>query len=114
MNIYQEYALNKAKIKDLQDKCKAMEDTITLEVKKNGEPIEKDYGTFSLVPRDKFVFSPKVQEMEKKLEVAKEIEKLKGKAKKTTTESLRFMPSKLALPVGAYDWSAYPQKEVAS
>jgi hypothetical protein len=104
MKILEEYALTKAKIKDLQDQCKQIEPVIIEMIKKSGEAIKEDYGTFQTVIRKSFTYSEKLTEKIKKIEEDKKVEEIKGIAKSTDKEMFRFMPSKFAMPKGFYNF----------
>ena len=103
MDKYQVYALNKAKIKDLQDECKRLEEELLSEVQKAGEPIKKEYGTFAIMKRRSFVYSAKLTAKIEEVETAKKVEEIKGTATVTEKEFFKFTPSKYAMP--KYDFS---------
>lgn len=100
MDKYQTYALNKAKIKDLQDECKKIEEEILPEVKKAGEPVKRDYGVFMIVSKKSFTYSERLTSKIEEIEKLKDIEEINGKATVTEKESFRFTPSKYAMPKG--------------
>lgn len=89
MNKYQQYAELKKQIADLTDKAKALETEIFSEVTViDGNKLETDYATFSIVYRPKWKYSPELVDKEQmaklKIKQMKAEEERTGKAEKIT------------------------------
>lgn len=98
MNIYDEYAKAKLKIKLLQLKLKELEPEILEEIKDLSEPMRTNHGLFTRATREYWKYSKKLNEFEKEKKVEVEHEKEKerenGEAKKEEKTGLRFIETK--------------------
>ncbi len=95
--------MKKAKIKQLQDDCKVMEEKITKKIKKwGGDPIKVGFGTFYLTNKKKYTFTKAVFDLEERVKSQKEYEIEGGIAEVEDNEVMTFRPDKYAPPPGAY------------
>ncbi len=108
MKILETYALLKAKIKQLEDEVKLLSPEIQKEVEENGKPIKEAYGTFSMITSSikSYTYSETVKDAENTVETMKAVEVANGTAQAEVKEKtyLKFLPERIALPPGAYNW----------
>jgi len=93
--LLQQYAALKVQIKELTDRAKDMEPKVLKELQKeNIETANTDFGTFSVVKRVKWEYSPKYKETEEKygmiLDAARKTEQEDGSAKKVESTGLMY------------------------
>jgi hypothetical protein len=90
-----EYAKIQERIDALDAVKEALRDKILKEIKKTPDQKEESrWGTFLLVVRPMWTYTPAVKTLEEKVKALKEKEQKKGLATAVHAESLRFIPSK--------------------
>lgn len=89
--LFREYATIKNKIKLLTEEAKSIETEVKGEmIKEDVEQVKSDFGTFSIVSRKSWTYSPKVIELEASLKKIKEVEVEEGVATSKISTSLMF------------------------
>lgn len=96
MNLYEEYALLKSKMTELEVKEAELRTKILEEmVEKGEEKIETAMGSFKKATLKKWTYTPKVAELEEEFKAQKAKEQSTGDATFVEQPSLRFTPVKL-------------------
>lgn len=95
-NLYEEYVVNEAKLKELTEKKDEIRKKILEEMVTAGEKkITTAFGCFSQSPLKKWTYPESVQEAKEEYDAAKAEAENNGTATYTETPSLRFTPAKL-------------------
>ena len=94
-SIYEQYAQMTKQIKELQTEQKELGSQCLKEMEdNNANQMKATFGTFSLVERKKWVYTQDVKHAEEEVKVIKKTEEENGKAKFSTSKSLRFQEAK--------------------
>jgi phage shock protein A len=96
MNVYEQYALLKSKMTELENKEAELRTQILEEmVKKGEEKVETAMGSFKKATLKKWTYTDKVAELEEDFRARKALEQSTGDATFVEQPSLRFTPVKL-------------------
>ena len=96
-SLFVQYAELDSSIKALEEEKNALKPQVIEEIKKSGaEKIESDFGNFTIVSKNTYSYSSKVNEAETKLKTLKKKEEADGTAKAKVTEFLYFRSPSLA------------------
>ena len=96
MNLYEEYALVKAKMTELENQEDALRVKILEQmVEKGEEKVETAMGSFKKATLKKWTYTEKVAELEEDFKAQKALEQSTGDATFVEQPSLRFTPVKL-------------------
>jgi hypothetical protein len=96
MNLYEEYALVKAKMTELENQEDALRVKILEQmVEKGEEKVETAMGSFKKATLKKWTYTDKVAELEEDFKARKALEQSTGDATYIEQPSLRFTPIKL-------------------
>lgn len=96
MNLYESYALLKAKMTELENQEAELRTKILEQmVEKREEKVETAMGSFKKATLKKWTYSPKVAELEEEFKAQKAKEQETGDATYVEQPSLRFTPVKL-------------------
>ena len=96
MNLYEEYALVKAKMTELENKEAEIRTKILEQmVEKGEEKVETAMGSFKKATLKKWTYTDKVAELEEDFKARKALEQSTGDATFVEQPSLRFTPVKL-------------------
>ena len=96
MNLYEQYALLKSKMTELENKEAELRTQILEEMLEKGEEkIETSMGSFKKATLKKWTYTPKVAELEEDFKARKALEQSTGDATFVEQPSLRFTPIKL-------------------
>ena len=91
MNIWQRYAYNHTRIKQLEQENLSIKSRIIGYInREGGQPIKKAFGTFSLANTPTYVYSFKVSKKHEELLEMMKKERETGKATKVEKSTLRF------------------------
>jgi len=91
IQIFKDYAEVKRQISALEEQAKLLQGAVMQELEKSGKTKEEtEFGRFSIASRKNYKYSPKVEELEEKVELAKIKEREKGIAKVTETHYLMY------------------------
>lgn len=93
MNLYEEYALLKAKMTELENQEDALRVKILEQMVENGlEKMETAMGSFKKATLKKWTYTDKVAELEEDFKARKALEQSTGDATYVEQNSLRFTP----------------------
>jgi len=96
MNLYEQYALLKSKMTELENKEAELRTQILEEmVAKGEEKIETSIGSFKKATLKKWSYTDKVAELEEDFKARKALEQSTGEATYIEQSSLRYTPIKL-------------------
>ena len=96
MNLYEQYALLKSKMTELENKEAELRTQILEEmVEKGEEKIETAMGSFKKATLKKWTYTDKVAELEEDFKARKALEQSTGEATYIEQSSLRYTPIKL-------------------
>lgn len=96
MNLYEEYALLKAKMTELENQEDALRVKILEQMVENGlEKMETSMGSFKKATLKRWTYSDKVTELNEEFKAQKAKEESNGDATFVEQPSLRFIPVKL-------------------
>jgi hypothetical protein len=96
MNLYEEYALVKAKMTELENQEDALRTKILEQMVENREEkVETAMGSFKKATLKKWTYTEKVAELKEEFEARKALEQSTGDATYEEQPSLRFTPIKL-------------------
>jgi hypothetical protein len=96
MTIFEEYALLKAKMTELENQEDALRVKILEQMVENGlEKMETAMGSFKKATLKKWTYTDKVAELEEDFKARKALEQSTGDATFVETASLRYTPIKL-------------------
>jgi len=91
-DMYRRYANLAITIREASAAQKELQPRIVSYVKRHGEPVRKDFGTFTVVEYPQYDYSAQVKQLEAKLNEVKKLEREAGVAElKSITNSLRFI-----------------------
>lgn len=95
-NLYEEYVLNEAKLKELTEKKEEIRGKILESMVTSGEKkITTAFGCFSQSPLKKWTYPDSVKEAKEEYDAVKAEAENDGTATYTEVPSLRFTPAKL-------------------
>lgn len=90
-NIYRDYAEAKQAIKDLETKADFLKKAIMHDLEERGVKNEKkDFGSFSLVSKKSWKYTPAVEKLNEDLKILQLEEQEKGIAKESVSHYLMF------------------------
>jgi hypothetical protein len=95
MTIFEQYALLKSKITELETKEEELRTKLLEELEGIKEPVKTAMGSFKVVPLKRWTYTPKVAELEEDFKARKALEQSTGDATFVEQPSLRFTPVKL-------------------
>ena len=96
MNLYEEYALVKAKMTELENQEDALRIKILEQMVEEGQKkVETAMGSFKKATLKKWTYTDKVAELEEDFKARKALEQSTGDATFVEQPSLRFTPVKL-------------------
>lgn len=96
MNLYEEYALLKSKMTELENQEAELRTKILEQMVENGlEKMETAIGSFKKATLKKWTYTDKVAELEEEFKARKALEQSTGEATYEEQPSLRFTPVKL-------------------
>ena len=96
MNLYEQYALLKAKMTELENEEDKLRTKILEQMVEEGqEKVETAMGSFKKATLKKWTYTPKVAELEEDFKARKALEQSTGDATFVEQNSLRFTPIKL-------------------